>query len=169
MPTDEHEDGRAGTSAFRSDIEHGHADYSTEELLEQSQLNAQAFILGVFATVQGDAEQLERLSEGVAATFLRGWDAERGWEPVEILDALLTNFRSLGGEVDEYEPDEDAPNAVVVDLPSADLVEQLGVQQTAFRPMLMVSERLVSSLGCELEWSHDAAEYRIRLQVNRRP
>jgi hypothetical protein len=167
MTNDDREDSPA--QAFESDIEHGHADYSVEELLEQSQMNAQAFILGVFATVQGDREQLERLTEGIADTFLRGWDAERGWEPVEILDALLTNFRSLGGEVDEYEPDEDAPSAVVVDLPSADLVEQLAVPPTAFRPMLVLSQRLVDMLGCELEWSHDVAERRIRLQVNRRP
>ncbi len=169
MTSDEGEDPRDGVPALRSEIEHGHADYSVEELLEQSQLNAQAFILGVFATMQGDPEQLLRLTEGIADTFLRGWDAERGWEPVEVLDALLTNFRSLGGEVDEYHPDQPAPSAVVVDLPSADLVEQLGVPQTAFRPMLMVSEHLVNSLGCELEWSHDASERRIRLQINRRP
>jgi hypothetical protein len=169
MTIEERDDHGDGGPVLRSEIEHGHVDYTAEELLEQSQLNAQAFVLGVFATLQEDPEQLQRLTEGVAGIFLRGWDAERGWEPVEILDALLTNFRSLGGEIDEYEPDQDAPNAVVVDLPSADLVEQLGVPQTAFRPMLAVSERLVGSLGCELEWSHDAAERRIRLQVNRQP
>ena len=154
--------------AFTSEIDHGHDEYTAEELLEQSQLNAQAFILSVFDTVMDDPAQLDRIATGVAQTFARSWDTERTWEPVEILDALLTNFRALGGDVDEYEPEEVSPSAVVVDLPNADLLEQLQVAPAAFRPMLLVSERLVGQLGCELEWSHDATESRIRLQVNSR-
>lgn len=153
---------------FRSEIEHGHDDYTAEELLEQSQLNAQALVLGIFHTVRDNPEAINQLTAGIASTFVQGWDADREWAPVEILDALLTNFRSLGGEIDTYEPEEVSPSAVVVGLPDSGLVEQLGVSPLAFRPMLMVSERLVDQLGCELEWSHDAAAGRIRLQVNAR-
>ena len=151
---------------FRSDLEHGHDDYTAEELLEQSQLNAQAFLLAVFDTLHDDQATLNRVATGIANTFLRGWDSEREWAPVEILDALLTNFRALGGEVDEYEPEEVAPSAELDGLPDPDLVEQLGIPATAFRPMLLVCQRLVESLGCELEWSHNADEGRVRLQVN---
>lgn len=162
-----HEESEQATPEFRSEIEHGHEEYTAEELLEQSQMNAQALILGVFDTLRDDPDAMNRLTAGIAQTFLKGWDASRSWEPVEILDALLTNYRSMGADIDAYEPDEESPNATLVELPNADLVAQLGVSATAFRPMLMVSERLVSELGCELEWSHDAAEGRIRLQVNR--
>jgi hypothetical protein len=155
-------------SDFRSEIEHGHADYTAEELLEQSQLNAQALVLGIFDAVRDDPATTNRLTAGIARTFANGWDANREWAPVEILDALLTNFRSLGGEIDDYEPEEASPSAVVVGLPDSSLVEQLGVSPLSFRPMLAVSERLVDSLGCELEWSHDATAGRIRLQVNAR-
>jgi hypothetical protein len=151
---------------FRSEIEHGHGDYTAEELLEQSQLNAQALLLGVFDTLADDPAALARITSGIAETFLRGWDNEREWEPVEILDALLTNFRALGGEVDEYEPEEVSPSAELEGLPDLDLVQQLGVPATAFRPMLLVCQRLVEALGCELEWSHDANHGRVRLQVN---
>ncbi len=151
---------------FRSEIEHGHDDYTAEELLEQSQLNAQALLLGVFDTLGDDPAALNRMASGIARTFLRGWDADREWAPVEILDALLTNFRALGGEVDEYEPEEVAPSAELDGLPNPTLVEQLGVPATAFRPMLLVCQRLVEGLGCELEWSHDATAGRVRLQVN---
>lgn len=153
---------------FRNVIEHGHEEYTAEELLEQSQMNAQALILSVFDTFKDDQDLMNRLTAGIAETFLRGWDATRAWEPVEILDALLTNYRSMGAEVDAYEPDEKSPHASLAELPSADLLEQLGVPATAFRPMLIVSERLVDQLGGELEWSHDAAAGRIRLQVNRK-
>jgi hypothetical protein len=151
---------------FRSDIEHGHDDYTAEELLEQSQLNAQALVLSVFASLGDDPAAVTRMAAGIAETFLRAWDAEREWAPVEILDALLTNFRSLGGEVDQYEPEEVAPSAEIEGLPDPVLVEQLGIPATAFRPMLLVCQRLVEGLGCELEWSHDASAGRVRLQVN---
>lgn len=151
---------------FHSDIEHGHDDYTAEELLEQSQLNAQALLLAVFATLGDDPAAIARITAGVAGTFLRGWDAEREWAPVEVLDALLTNFRALGGEVDRYEPEEVSPRAEIDGLPDLDLAQQLGVPATAFRPMLLVCQRLVEGLGCELEWSHDAGEGRVRLQVN---
>lgn len=151
---------------FRSEIEHGHGDYTAEELLEQSQLNAQALLLAVFDTLGDDPAALARMAAGIANTFLRGWDSEREWAPVEILDALLTNFRALGGEVDAYEPEETAPSAVIDGLPDLDLVAQLGVPATAFRPMLLVCQRLVERLGCELEWSHNADEGRVRLQIN---
>jgi hypothetical protein len=151
---------------FRSDIEHGHDDYTASELLEQSQLNAQAFLLGVFDTLRDDPALTTRLTSGIARTFLRGWDADREWEPVEILDALLTNFRALGGEVDSYEPENASPSAEIADLPDLDLADQLGVPATTFRPMLVVCQRLVEALGCELEWSHDASAGRVRLQVN---
>lgn len=151
---------------FRSDIEHGHDDYTADELLEQSQLNAQAFLLGVFDTLGDDPAAIARVTGGIARTFLRGWDADREWAPVEILDALLTNFRALGGEVDAYEPEEVSPSAEVDGLPDLDLAAQLGVPATAFRPMLLVCQRLVEGLGCELEWSHDAGQGRVRLQVN---
>ena len=154
---------------FRSEIEHGHGDYTAEELLEQSQLNAQALVLGVFDTLMDDPATIDRLTSGIAQTFARGWDASRAWEPVEILDALLTNFRSMGAEVDAYEPEEVSPSASLEGLPASGLVEQLGVSPLSFRPMLMVSERLVEHLGCELEWSHDADANRIRLQVSRKP
>ena len=151
---------------FRSEIEHGHDDYTAEELLEQSQLNAQALVLSVFDTLGDDPAALNRMAAGIAQTFLRAWDAEREWAPVEILDALLTNFRSFGGEVDQYEPEEVAPSAEIEGLPDPILVEQLGIPATAFRPMLLVCQRLVEGLGCELEWSHDASAGRVRLQVN---
>lgn len=155
-----------GTPEFRNEIEHGHDDYTADELLEQSQLNAQALILGIFDTVRDEPAAIDQLTAGIANTFARGWDASREWAAAEILDALLTNFRSLGGEIDSYEPEEVSPSAIVVGLPDSGLVEQLQVSPLAFRPMLLVSERLVKQLGCELEWSHDAASGRIRLQVN---
>lgn len=154
------------TPQFRNEIEHGHDAYTAEELLEQSQLNAQALILAVFGTALGDSDSLNRLVSGISEMFARGWDATREWNQTDILDALLTNYRSLGATVESWDPEDEAPNATLSGLPNTTVVETLGIPATAFRPMLVVSERLVSRLGFELEWSHDVTSGRIRLQVN---
>lgn len=162
-----HDDFVSASPEFRSDIEHGHDEYTAEELLEQSQLNAQALILGAFGACKDDPVMLDRITAGIATTFAKGWDTSRNWEKVEILDALLTNYRALGATVEQYDPQGGSPNATLVGVPDEELVEMLEVAGTAFRPMLMVSERLVKHLGFELEWSHDVTSRRIRLQVNR--
>lgn len=160
----------AGSPApeVQSEIEHGHAGYTDAELLEQCQLNAQALMLAVFSTLERDPATLGSVVDGIAATFARAWDTERKWEPNEVLDGLLTNYRSMGATVERYEPDVDAPNATLSGLPDAVLAQDLQVPSTGFRPMLAVSERLAGHLGCELEWSHDAPAGVIRLQVGRK-
>src|SRR5665811_420394 len=96
------------------EIEHGHAAYTDAELLEQCQLNAQAFILVVFSAVEEDLASLNRLVERVAATFAAGWQMDRDWQPVEVLDALLVNYRSFGATVEAYDPDDQAPSACLL-------------------------------------------------------
>lgn len=149
------------------EIEHGHADYTGTDLLEQSQWNAQALALAVFDAVGDDPARLNAMVERIAGVFAQAWDIDRDWRPVEALDALLTNLRSFGGKVETYEPDGNSPRAVVTGLPDLGLSEQLGVSPRRFRPMLVISQRLVEALGCELEWSHDAPAGRIRLQVGK--
>ncbi len=149
------------------EIEHGHAVYTDAELLEQSQLNAQSLALAMFDAIGDDQEVLNRLVDRVTVTFANAWDTDREWQPAEVLDALLTNFRSFGAMVESYEPDADRASAVLTGLPSSYLSEILGVSPARFRPMLAVSQRLAEALGCELEWSHDASAGRVRLQVGR--
>lgn len=155
------------TPEFQNEIEHGHNAYTTAELLELSQLNAQALILAVFSAV-AEPDDLNQLVSGISEIFSRGWDTSREWSQAGILDALLTNYRSLGATVESWNPEDEAPNATLSGLPDAGLIEILDISATAFRPMLVVSERLVDRLGFELEWSHDIKSGRIRLQVNER-
>ncbi|MBA2290284.1 MAG: hypothetical protein H0V98_07865 [Chloroflexia bacterium] len=149
------------------EIEHGHAAYTDAELLDQSQLNAQSLVLATFEAIGDDQELLDRMVDRIAATFANAWDTDREWQPAEVLDSLLTNFRSFGGSVESQEPDDDTPTAVVSDLPSPYLCEILDVSQARFLPMLAICERLVRALGCEVEWSHNADASQISLRVRK--
>ncbi|MDQ3523694.1 MAG: hypothetical protein M3451_01410 [Chloroflexota bacterium] len=149
------------------EIEHGHAAYTDAELLDQSQLNAQSLVLATFEAIGDDQELLDRMVDRIAATFANAWDTDREWQPAEVLDSLLTNFRSFGGSVESQESDDDTTTAVVSDLPSSYLCEILDVSQARFLPMMAICERLVRALGCEFEWSHDTDAGQISLWVRK--
>ena len=82
-------------------IEHGHAEYSDAELLEQARNNAQALILATVAFLEERGVPPAEWAAAIGETFARGWGDPRPWDAGEFLDAMLTNLRALGAEVKE--------------------------------------------------------------------
>lgn len=148
-----------------SEIEHGFEAYTEEELLEQSQFNAQALLMASVAALRDD-DAVESWAKGVAQVFGRGWDTERGWEPAEVLDALLTNYRSFGAEVIEAELSTTPARAVIANLPDLELAESLGVEDTHADVLFRIGSHLVSTLGRSLSWTRDQETGDVSLEVS---
>jgi hypothetical protein len=148
-----------------SEIDHGHDSYTEEELLEQSQFNAQALLMAAVASLDDDDEAVERWATGVASVFARGWDTDREWQPAEVLDALLTNYRSFGANVIEVDLAPTPVTAVVADLPDLELAESLGLEDRHADPIFRIGVHLASRLGRSLTWQRDAETGDIRLEV----
>jgi hypothetical protein len=147
-----------------SEIEHGHDDYTDEELLEQSQFNAQALLMASTAAL-GDDEAVAQWARGVATVFVRGWDTDRVWEPAEVLDALLTNYRSFGANVIDVDLDATPATAIVADLPDLELAESLGTEDRHADAIFRIGEHLVASLGRTLTWARDPETGDVSLEV----
>lgn len=147
------------------EIEHGHDAYTDEELLEQSQFNAQALLLAAVSALGGDASTVDTWTKGVADVFVRGWDQSRSWEPSEILDALLTNYRSFGAQVIDVDIEAIPPTATVADLPDLELAEDLGVPEAHADAIFQIGSHLTKSLGHELTWSRDRETGDVSLSV----
>ena len=81
-------------------IDHGHAEYSDAELLEQARDNAQALMLATVAFLEERGIPPEEWAAAIGETFARGWGDVRPWDAGEFLDAMLTNLRALGAEVE---------------------------------------------------------------------
>lgn len=148
------------------EIEHGHDAYTDEELLEQAQFNAQALLLASVAALEGGSNTLQRWTEGVAEVFLRGWDRDREWRPGEILDALLTNYRSFGATVIEVNLDAAAPSAIIADLPDLTLAESLGVPEEHADAIFRIGVHIATALGHTLEWQRVGETGDVRLVVS---
>lgn len=148
-----------------SEIEHGHDAYTDEELLEQSQFNAQALLMASVAAL-GDEDAVSQWARGVAAVFARGWDTDRSWEPAEVLDALLTNYRSFGANVIDVDLESSPATATIADLPDLELAESLGTEDRHADAIFRIGEHLVASLGRALSWSRDPETGDVRLEVS---
>jgi len=147
------------------EIEHGSSDYTDEELLEQSSFNAQALFLGTVQTLISVDGALGAWRAGIADVFARGWDLSRTWRAEEILDALLTNFRSFGAEIIEANLSADPPTAVLAELPDLELAESLGLDPDHISELFVIGGLIVQRLGGSLTWVVDQNTGDVRLEV----
>jgi hypothetical protein len=147
------------------EIEHGSGDYTDVELLDQAQLNAQAMLLGTVEILNGHPNVLATWRQGLAEIFARGWDAERDWSANEILDALLTNYRSFGALVIEHDEAADPPTARLVDLPDPELVHGLQLDPAYIEELMKIGAMLTRHLGGVLDWTIEPDTGEILLTV----
>lgn len=110
-------------------IEHGHAEYSEGELLEQARGNAQALILATLLFLRDEGISPERWAAALGATFSAGWGEPRPWDAGEFLDAMLTNLRSFGAEVVEVDLGVARATAATTGFPDPGLCQLLGVSR----------------------------------------
>jgi hypothetical protein len=109
-------------------IEHGHADYTDAELLEQARGNAQALLLATIAFLDDRGIALVEWTASIGETFAAGWGDERPWDAGEFLDAMLTNLRALGAEVIAVDLGVDRAEATIAGFPDPELCALFGVE-----------------------------------------
>ncbi|MBA3449857.1 MAG: hypothetical protein H0T18_01445 [Chloroflexia bacterium] len=102
-------------------FEHGHADYSDAELLEQVRGNAQAMILATVAFLETRGIPPAEWAAAIGETFSLGWGEVRPWDAGEFLDAMLTNLRALGAAVIDSELGVDRAEATTTGFPDPEL------------------------------------------------
>lgn len=151
------------------EIEHGSGDYTDEELLEQSAFNAQALFLGTVQTLRELDGDLERWRAAMADIFARGWDLGRPWRAPEILDALLTNYRSFGADIVQVELAASPPMAVVAELPDLELADSLDLDPIHIGELFEIGALIVRRLGGSLSWVIDGETGDIHLSVSVSP
>lgn len=134
------------------DIIHGHDVYTDEELLELSQFNAQALLMAGVLAIGDDDDVLATWIEGVAEVMVRGWDTDREWSSIEVLDALLTNYRTYGGWVVEVDFGDPHSAAIVADIPDVELAETIGATDREADVLFRMGEHIAAHLGRKLRW-----------------
>jgi len=146
-----------------TEIEHGHTEYSDEELLELSQLNAQALLMASAKTAREDRDAW---CQRIAESFAGSWDTKREWDAVELLDSLLTNYRSFGATILEHDLTASPPTALIADLPDVELMESLDARDEDADSIFVIGEHLARLLNLSLEWTRDTETGDVRISVS---
>lgn len=137
------------------DIVHGHDVYTDAELLELSQFNSQAFLMAGVLAIGDDEEVLETWIQGVAEVMTRGWDTEREWTSAEVLDALLTNYRTYGGWIVEVDFGDPHSAAIIADIPDLELAETIGATDHEADVLFRIGSHIATHLGRTMHWKRD--------------
>ncbi|GIW03690.1 MAG: hypothetical protein KatS3mg059_0310 [Thermomicrobiales bacterium] len=141
------------------------SDDTPEELLEQAQANAQAIVLATLAFLQARRIPLESWAAAVGETLSQAWDEPEPWEAGEFLDAMLTNFRSLGATVVSTEFSEDQATATLAGFPDPHLCDVLGVEPAVAAHIYDLAAPIASARG--LQWTWTQAGDQVQIVVRR--
>ena len=150
-------------------IEHGHAEYSDAELLEQARGNAQALILATVAFLDERGVPPEEWAATIGETFARGWGDPRPWDAGEFLDAMLTNLRALGANVKEADLGVDRAEATTTGFPDPALCALFGVDPVACRRFHDAAAAIAAPRGLRWTWQMEAGRrHPFRRRADRR-
>ena len=137
-------------------IEHGYAEYSDAELLEQARSNAQALILATVAFLQERGVPPAEWAVALGETFARGWGDPRPWDAAEFLDAMLTNLRALGAEVKEAELGVDRAEATATGFPDRELCALFAVDPSHAVVFHDAATAIAAPRGLRWTWQMEA-------------
>ena len=154
------DDGNAGF-----EIEHGHADYTDAELLEQARANAQALVIATTKFLHEREIPLDAWTGTIGCIFAQGWDEPRPWDAGEFLDAMLTNYRALGATVGSVRLAADRAEAEMTGFPDPDLCAVFDVDPALPARFHDAPAPIARDRG--LAWSWESDGERTRLLVTR--
>jgi hypothetical protein len=146
------------------EIEHGHAEYSAAELLEQAQANAQAMVIATAAFLQERGVPVEEWAEALGRTFARGWDEPRPWDAGEFMDAMLTNYRAMGAEPRFADLGAERAEAATTGFPDPDLCAVLGVEVALAARFNDAAAAIARDRGLTWTWALDGEQTRYRAE-----
>ncbi len=133
-------------------FEHGHAEYTDAELLEQAWGNAQALILATITFLDARGIPPDEWATAIGETFSRGWGEPRPWDAGEFLDAMLTNLRAMGAQVVSAELGVDHAEAATTGFPDLELCELFGVEPARAATFHGAAAAIAAPRGLRWTW-----------------
>jgi hypothetical protein len=142
----------------------GYAEDTPEELLEQAQSNGQATIIATIAFLTEHKLPIADWTASLSRTFALAWDEPEPWDAGEFLDAMLTNFRSLGATVLASELNPDRAEATTTGFPDPELCAIFGVDPALVAAFNDIPASLAAERSLSWEWfrSGDETRYAVR-------
>lgn len=142
-------------------------DDSVEDLLEQAQSNSQATIIATVGFLLVRQIPVEDWAIFLGRAFGHAWEEPTPWEAGEFLDAMLTNFRSLGAVVTSATLEADRAQAILTGFPDPALCELFAVPTEEVAEYCSIPRQIAAARS--LTWTWSRAHDEITLLVIRNP
>ena len=145
-----------------------YADYTTEDLLELAQANAQATLIATVAFLQERGVPLADWTAALGRRYDVAWDEPEPWDADEFLDAVLVNLRSLGALVVSADLSVDRAEAITTGFPDPDACDRFGADLPTVIRFHDATAPIAAARGLRWSWAlEDPAEARTRFVVVR--
>lgn len=143
-----------------------YADYGGDELLEQAQGNAQAALVATVAFLLEGGIPVPDWTSALGRSFANEWGEPEPWRPDEFLDAMLTNYRSLGAAVQRAEFGPDRAEAEISGFPDPEQCGRFGASVSDVAAFHDTAVAIAADRGLRWSWSlEDAATARTKFLV----
>ena len=136
-------------------FEAAYADYTGDELLEQAQGNAQAALIATVAFLQARSIPIAEWAAALGASFALEWGEPEPWAPDEFLDAMLTNYRSLGATVNRADLGQERAEAEMTGFPDPEQCARFGVAVAEVARFHDTAAAIAEVRGLRWRWSLD--------------
>ena len=158
--------GNAAESSGDENFTPIYSDYGGDELLEQAQGNAQAALVATVAFLRERGIPVTDWTSALGRSFATEWGDPEPWGPDEFLDAMLTNYRSLGAAVQRAEFGPDRAEADISGFPDPEQCERFGVSVVDVAAFHDTAVAIAADRGLRWTWSvEDAATSRTKILV----
>jgi hypothetical protein len=141
--------------------EPAYASDSMDELLDLSSSNAQAILIATASFLVERGIPLDEWTASLAQSFSRAWDEPAPWNADEFLDAILTNYRTLGATIIESTLAPDHAEAAIAGFPLPDLCADLDVDCAMLDGYFDIPAIIAEKRGLSWSWRRDGEMTRL--------
>ena len=134
-----------------------------EELLDLSRANAQAVIISTAAFLEESGVPVDAWVAYLGSVFAQSWDSSLDLSAGDFLDAMLTNYRSLGADVLSATLGKSHAEATITGFPKKELCLELGLDCSPAESYFSLPSALAETHG--LRWIWTITGPRVKLEV----
>ena len=127
-------------------------EFTTDEVLQQAKMNAQALSLVAIGYIKEKRLPLDEFWSFVGEKFTLGWDSLQGKGARVAMRMFALNMVSVGGTLESISGDEARAEAIIADWPSHDLLQAFGVSRGEVDRMYAVFQPIADLLELGYEW-----------------
>jgi hypothetical protein len=127
-------------------------EFTTDEVLQQAKMNAQALFLVAIGYMKEKGLSLDEFWSFLGDKFTLGWDSLQGKGARVGMRMFALNMVSVGGTLKSLEGDEARAEAIITDWPSPDLMQAFGGNEGDVDRMYAVFQPIADVLGLKYEW-----------------